>query len=141
MTVLAASQVVTPMGVLSPGLVGVVDGRIASVVPTTCPVPDRILAPRSAALHVNVLEEVDVAASRTPEDWDRLDALLAAQGTTRWLPTLVTAPLDAYAARIDAIATAADRPPPRPRIAGAHLEGPFLGGAHGAHPGALVRPP
>ncbi|HEV7721147.1 MAG TPA: amidohydrolase family protein [Iamia sp.] len=141
MTVLAASQVVTPMGVLSPGLVEVSDGRITSVVPTTGPVPDRILAPGFVDLQVNGVEDIDVAAATTPADWDRLDALLAAQGTTTWLPTLVTAPLEAYEARLDRIAAAADRPDPRPRIAGAHLEGPFLGGAHGAHPGALVRAP
>lgn len=141
MTVLAASQVVTPMGVLRPGLVEVDGGRITSVVPTTGPVPDRILAPGFVDLQVNGVDDVDVAAASSPAAWDRLDELLAAQGTTTWLPTLVTAPLEAYDARIAAIAAAADRPPPRPRIAGAHLEGPFLGGAHGAHPGALVRPP
>jgi len=141
MTVLAASQVVTPMGVLSPGLVEVEEGRITSVVPTTGPVPDRILAPGFVDLQVNGVDDIDVAAAATAADWDRLDALLAAQGTTTWLPTLVTAPLEAYAARLERIAAAADRPPPRPRIAGAHLEGPFLGGAHGAHPGELVRPP
>jgi N-acetylglucosamine-6-phosphate deacetylase len=141
MTVLAASHVVTPMGVLSPGLVELDGGRIASVVPTTGPVPDRILAPGFVDLQVNGVEDVDVAAAKTPADWKRLDALLAAQGTTTWLPTLVTAPLEAYEARIDRIASAADRPGPRPRIAGAHLEGPFLGGAHGAHPSDLVRPP
>jgi N-acetylglucosamine-6-phosphate deacetylase len=111
------------------------------VVPTTGPVPDRILAPGFVDLQVNGVDDVDVAAAKAPEDWDRLDALLAAQGTTTWLPTLVTAPLEAYEGRLDRIAAAADRPGPRPRIAGAHLEGPFLGDAHGAHPGALVRPP
>ncbi|HEX7132645.1 MAG TPA: amidohydrolase family protein [Iamia sp.] len=141
MTVLSASHVVTPMGVLSPGLVETDGGRITSVVPTTGPVPDRILAPGFVDLQVNGVDDVDVAAATTPADWDRLDALLAAQGTTTWLPTLVTAPLDAYADRLDRIAAAADRPAPRPRIPGAHLEGPFLGGAHGAHPGDLVRPP
>lgn len=129
------------MGVLSPGLVEVDGGRITSVVPTTGPVPDRILAPGFVDLQVNGVDDVDVAAATSPADWDRLDALLAAQGTTTWLPTLVTAPLESYGVRIERIAAAADRPPPRPRIAGAHLEGPFLGRAHGAHPGALVRPP
>jgi N-acetylglucosamine-6-phosphate deacetylase len=141
MTVLAASQVVTPMGVLSPGLVEVDGDRITSVVPTTGRVPDRVLAPGFVDLQVNGVDDIDVAAAASPADWDRLDALLAAQGTTTWLPTLVTAPLEAYEARLDRIAAAADRPDPRPRIAGAHLEGPFLGGAPGAHPRRLVREP
>lgn len=141
MTTLAASHVVTPTGVLSPGVVEVADGRIASVAPTTGPVPDRVLAPGFVDLQVNGVDDVDVAAARTPADWERLDGLLAAQGTTTWLPTLVTAPLVSYASRLDSVATAAARDGARPRIAGAHLEGPFLGTAHGAHPSALVVPP
>lgn len=138
MTVLAASHVVTPMGVLSPGLVEVDEGRITSVVPTTGAVPDRVLAPGLVDLQVNGVDDVDVAAA-DGRDWDRLDALLAAQGTTTWLPTLVTAPLDSYRDRLGAVAAAAARPGVHPRIPGAHLEGPFLGGARGAHPPALVR--
>ncbi len=140
MTVLPASHVVTPMGVLSPGLVELDGGRVTSVVPTTGPVPDRILVPGFVDLQVNGVADVDVAAARGAA-WDRLDVLLAAQGTTTWLPTLVTAPLGAYAERLDAIAAAARRDGARPRIAGAHLEGPFLGAAHGAHPSALVERP
>lgn len=141
MTTLAASHVVTPMGVLSPGLVEMADGRITSVVPTTGTVPDRILAPGFVDLQVNGVDDVDVAAASSPADWERLDGLLAAQGTTTWLPTLVTAPLDVYAGRLERIGAAAARDGARPRIAGVHLEGPFLGGAHGAHPSALVVPP
>jgi N-acetylglucosamine-6-phosphate deacetylase len=68
-------------------------------------------------------------------EWERLDALLLAQGVTTWCPTLVTMPLPAYAAPLARIADAGGRSPARrPHIAGAHLEGPFLGGAPGAHP-------
>ncbi len=141
MTVLAASHVVTPTGVLSPGLVEMADGRITSVVPTTGTAPDRVLAPGFVDLQVNGVDDVDVAAASGASDWERLDGLLAAQGTTTWLPTLVTAPLDAYPGRLDRIGEAAARDGARPRIAGVHLEGPFLGGAHGAHPPALVVPP
>ncbi|MDQ1374947.1 MAG: N-acetylgalactosamine-6-phosphate deacetylase, partial [Actinomycetota bacterium] len=38
------------------------------------------------------------------------------------------------------IAAAAERPGARPAILGAHLEGPFLGGAPGAHRRNLIRP-
>jgi N-acetylglucosamine-6-phosphate deacetylase len=63
-----------------------------------------------------------------------MDDLLLAQGVTGWCPTLVTAPLDRYARPLARIAeAAADRRPGRPAILGAHLEGPFLGGAPGAH--------
>ncbi|HXH59255.1 N-acetylglucosamine-6-phosphate deacetylase [Iamia sp.] len=140
MTVLAGSRVVTPMGVLSPGLVEMDGGRVTSVVPTTGLVPDRILAPGLIDLQVNGIDDVDVATADAA-GWERLDHLLAAQGTTTWLPTLVTAPLGAYPDRIEAIATAAGRPGARPHIAGVHLEGPFLGSRPGAHPPQLVRPP
>ncbi|HYI62618.1 MAG TPA: amidohydrolase family protein [Acidimicrobiales bacterium] len=140
MTVLAGSRVVTPTGVLAPGLVEVDGGRIVSVAPTTGPVPDRVLAPGFVDLQVNGIDDVDVAGA-DPAGWERLDRLLAAQGTTTWCPTLVTAPLDAYPGRLAAIAAAAERPGPRPQVAGAHLEGPFLGDRPGAHPPDLVRPP
>ena len=140
MTVLAASRVVTPHGILAPGVVEVDDGRITSVVPTTGAVPDRVLVPGFVDLQVNGVDDVDVA-SADPAGWERLDALLAAQGTTSWLPTLVSAPLEAYPRRLEAIAAAQARPGPRPAIVGAHLEGPFLGGRPGAHPPHLICPP
>lgn len=140
MAVLAASRVVTPTGVLAPGVVEVEDGRITAVEATTGPVPDRVLVPGFVDLQCNGVDDVDVATAEGSE-WDRLDALLAAQGTTTWCPTLVTAPLDAYDRRLARVAAAAERPGPRPHIAGAHLEGPFLGSAHGAHPSHLVVDP
>ncbi len=145
MTVLTARHVVTPDGVLSPGIVELDGDRIAAVSPTSGVVEDRTLAPGLVDVQVNGIDDVDVASARGA-DWDRLDHLLLAQGVTTWCPTLVTAPLDRYGARLDRVAAAADRPtgpddPPRPHIAGAHLEGPFLGGRPGAHPVELIRDP
>jgi N-acetylglucosamine-6-phosphate deacetylase len=113
--------------------------RIAHVGPTTGTVADRVLAPGLVDLQVNGIDDVDVATAEGA-DWERLDGLLAAQGVTTWCPTLVTAPLDRYAAPLSRIAEAAARPGPRPAIAGAHLEGPFLGGKPGAHPVDLIIP-
>jgi N-acetylglucosamine-6-phosphate deacetylase len=59
-------------------------------------------------------------------------------GTTRFVISLVTATVDALAARL---ATIAALMPSDPRILGSHLEGPFLDVAHrGAHDPALLRP-
>jgi N-acetylglucosamine-6-phosphate deacetylase len=67
--------------------------------------------------------------------------MLLAQGVTTWCPTLVTTRLERYAAPLARVATAMRRPGSRrPTIAGVHLEGPFLGGAPGAHPPALIVP-
>ncbi|MFF1878302.1 N-acetylglucosamine-6-phosphate deacetylase [Leifsonia sp. NPDC058230] len=59
-------------------------------------------------------------------------------GTTRFVVSLVTAPVDALCERV---ATVAALMPDDPRILGSHLEGPFLDVAHkGAHDPALLRP-
>jgi N-acetylglucosamine-6-phosphate deacetylase len=133
-----------PTRITGPAVVAVDGGRIVAIEPTTDPVPDRTIAPGFVDLQVNGIGAIDVA-SATGADWEELDRALLAQGVTTWCPTLVTAPLDAYAARLANIGDAARRPAGsdavRPAIAGAHLEGPFLGGAPGAHPRDLIRPP
>lgn len=103
--------------------------------------PDWTLVPGFVDLQVNGMDDIDVAAA-AGGDWDRLDALLIAGGVTTWCPTVVTAPLDAYPQVWARIATAMARPAAaRPTIAGVHLEGPFLGGAPGAHPRRWLRDP
>ncbi len=68
---------------------------------------------------------------------------LASCGTTACLPTIVTAPLDAYDEILDRVRRGrdlvADRPDGSCALLGVHLEGPFLGGAPGAHPRDLLR--
>ena len=134
MTTIAASVVVTPDALLTPGEVTVEDGVILDVRAHFGVTHERVLCPGFVDLQVNGFDDVDVAQA-DGADWDRLDELIGAQGITAWCPTIVTAPLDAYPPRLDRIAKAAARPPAerRPTILGAHLEGPFLGGAPGAH--------
>jgi N-acetylglucosamine-6-phosphate deacetylase len=138
-TTLAARAVLTPSGLLSPGVIEIHDGRIAAVEPTSGPVPDRLLAAGFVDLQVNGHDDVDVATA-DGADWDRMDQLLLAQGVTTWCPTVVTSPLRSYEAVLARIATARDRPGAHPAIAGAHLEGPFLGGFRGAHDPRFVVP-
>ena len=116
------------------------DGTIAAIEPASGAVPDRIVAPGFVDLQVNGIDDID--CSRADDaDWGRLDELLLAQGVTTWCPTLITMPLDRFAAPLARIAAAMDRDPARrPHIAGAHLEGPFLGGAPGAHRRELIAP-
>lgn len=91
-----------------------------------------VLAPGFVDLQVNGFDDVDVGAA-VDDDWGRLGRALAAQGTTAWCPTLTTRPLDAYTTALARAAAAAGAPPEGARIVGVHLEGPFLGTAHGAH--------
>jgi N-acetylglucosamine-6-phosphate deacetylase len=137
---IAAARVLGPDGVEHDRLVRVRDGVVRELVPLGGrPAAVAHLGPGFVDLQVNGIDDVDVAAA-SGAAWERLDALLLDQGVTTWLPTLVTAPLDAYPARLARIAEAAARPPgPRPTIGGVHLEGPFLGGSPGAHPRHLVR--
>jgi N-acetylglucosamine-6-phosphate deacetylase len=142
---IGAATIVLPGEVHGPGAVTVDgDGLIVAVEPVGSreTIPARILAPGFIDLQVNGIGLVDVV-SATGEDWDELDAQLLAHGVTAWCPTLVTAPLDRFAAPLERIAAAAARSDGvvRPLIAGAHLEGPFLGGAAGAHPRHLIVPP
>ena len=134
-----ASQVLTPDGLVGPACVTWADGVITSVAPAAH-APERTLSPGFVDLQVNGIADVDVAQARG-EDWNRLDELLLAQGVTSWCPTLVTMPLDRYTAPLDRISAAMSRPHrPRPQIVGAHLEGPFLGRAPGAHPVGQIIP-
>jgi N-acetylglucosamine-6-phosphate deacetylase len=135
-TRLTAARVVTPYGMLSPGAVEIEDGQIVVVERGPRHVPDVTLAPAFIDLQVNGIGPVDVAAAEG-SDWDELDRRLLSQGVAAWCPTLVTAPLESYAKPLERIATAAGRDAV-PEILGAHLEGPFLGGAPGAHRRELI---
>lgn len=142
---LGAATIITSSGIEGPGTVVVDDdGLIAAIEPAarSDDVEARVLVPGFIDVQVNGIGPTDVAHA-DGADWDHLDARLLAQGVTAWCPTLVTAPLDRFAAPLERIAAAATRDDGRvrPTIAGAHLEGPFLGGAPGAHPPDLIRPP
>jgi len=127
-------------GFVDDAVVMIDDGTIVAIEPAAGAVPDRIIAPGFVDLQVNGIDDVDCARA-DGTDWYRLDELLLAQGVTTWCPTLITMPLDRSAAPLARIAVAMRRPAERrPHIAGAHLEGPFLGGAPGAHRRDLIAP-
>jgi N-acetylglucosamine-6-phosphate deacetylase len=103
---------------------------------------DAVLVPGFVDLQVNGMGRVDFANADAAAWEHALDAMAAA-GTTTAFPTFVTAPLDQYApwlARLRDAQTNAEEAGDRPTIHGAHLEGPFLGGAPGAHAKELIRP-
>jgi N-acetylglucosamine-6-phosphate deacetylase len=99
---------------------------------------DALVAPGFLDLQVNGLGKVDFATAG-PVQWRRAGSALVTHGTTGYCPTLVSAPLDSYEPALDRAARAF-RDGDVPGVLGVHLEGPFLGGAPGAHPPALLRP-
>lgn len=133
-----AERAVLATGGHGPTGIEVVDGRIAALRPLAGgDGPRWTLVPGFVDLQVNGVDAIDVATARGG-DWGELDRLLVTQGVTAWCPTLVSAPLDRYPAALTRIAEAADRGGAHPAILGAHLEGPFLGDRHGAHPDEMV---
>jgi N-acetylglucosamine-6-phosphate deacetylase len=95
-----------------------------------------ILAPGLVDIQVNGCGAVDFLRADGRE-WEVAGRALAAAGVTSYLPTLCSSPRNRYDAALDRV-TAGRAPGPGARIDGVHLEGPFLGGAPGAHPPALL---
>lgn len=154
MTVLAASGICGAPGSSAerPGWVAFEGGRISATGMGGAPpesddragtteLGDVVLVPGFVDLQVNGVGAVDFA-SATARGWcDALDSV-AAHGVTGCCPTICTAPVESYWSMLD-VAVAAQSDPgagERPSLLGVHLEGPFLGGAPGAHPAALLRP-
>jgi N-acetylglucosamine-6-phosphate deacetylase len=98
---------------------------------------DAVLAPGFLDLQVNGTGDCDFATAPASAVVAALDRLVA-HGTTGVLLTLCSAPLGAYDAMLDRAREVRTRRPDL--VLGVHLEGPFLGGAPGAHPRELLRP-
>jgi N-acetylglucosamine-6-phosphate deacetylase len=126
----------------SPAWVTIADGRIVATgsgnpPPGAVDLGDALIAPGFVDLQVNGTGAVDFAVAPVAEIVAAVDGLVA-RGTTGLLLTICSARLDAYPAMLERAAQArAARPG---AVLGVHLEGPFLGGAPGAHPPEVLRP-
>jgi N-acetylglucosamine-6-phosphate deacetylase len=120
-----------------PGDVSVADGRIEAV--GVQPAGASGLAvPGFIDVQVNGFAGVDFLPASTGGYASAADAM-AATGVTGYLPTLITAPVDAYR---EGLRTLAALPERGPHMLGAHLEGPFLSPEWpGAHPPEHLRAP
>ncbi|HEY8215745.1 MAG TPA: amidohydrolase family protein [Acidimicrobiia bacterium] len=145
MTVVLASSALCPPGTPSPGWVAVDGDTIAEVGEGSPPhraldLGDALLLPAFVDIQCNGVADVDLATADAAA-WRRVCATLARHGVGSFCPTFVTAPLTAYepmlAAADAARAASADA---EASVLGVHLEGPFLGGAPGAHDRALLGP-
>ncbi|MGZ6896965.1 MAG: N-acetylglucosamine-6-phosphate deacetylase [Acidimicrobiia bacterium] len=100
------------------------------------------LVPGYVDLQLNGVGDVDFSTA-DGDDWSQAGARLVASGVVGYLATICSMPLDRYdaaLARVVAAQSAALTDDAMPRILGVHLEGPFLGGAPGAHPTSVLRP-
>ena len=140
---LAAARIVNGEGGISgsPAWVSLANGRVIATGVGPAPsgaldLGDALLAPGFVDIQINGAGSVDFATATVDEVVAALDELVA-RGTTGILLTLCSAPLDAYDAMLSRAAAVRDA---RPGVViGVHLEGPFLGGAPGAHPPNLLR--
>jgi len=96
-------------------------------------------------LQVNGWGGVDFSApGLTLEAVGRVADELARRGTSAFCPTVVTGPLEVMEANLALLAQACAEAGLADRLAGIHLEGPFISpqdGARGAHPRAHVKAP
>jgi N-acetylglucosamine-6-phosphate deacetylase len=141
-----AAEAVCPPGPPAPGWVAIDAGVIVEVGSGEAPASAFdlgavLLAPGFVDLQVNGVGDVDFASAE-PGGWRRAGRAQLEGGVTAYCPTFVTAPLDDYPPALERAGVAQADATHRslPAIIGVHLEGPFLGGAPGAHPVDLVRP-
>ena len=133
---LRVARVALPTGIVGPHVISIDAGLITKIEPialAACELIDVTLCPGFIDLQINGIDGVDVSTA-SGEDFAALDAAILRQGTTSWCPTLVSSAIESYAKKFERIGAAMARPAQlRPCIIGIHLEGPFLGGALGAH--------
>jgi N-acetylglucosamine-6-phosphate deacetylase len=126
-----AGQVVGLEGAAGPvaGALVIEGGRVASF--REGPAPARLLLPGFVDLHVHGGGGADVMDG--PEGVRAVAAFHARRGTTALCPTTVTRPLDELRAFVASVAALGETG--GARLAGVHLEGPFLNEARrGAQP-------
>ena len=112
---------------------------VAAIEPLRGEADHHLVCPGLVDLQMNGFGSVDCSRANASE-LAALDARLASLGTTSWLATIVTAPLDRLDESIGSI-TEAIESGHVPGCRGIHVEGPFLGSAHGAHRSDWVREP
>lgn len=143
---LQAGRLLRREGLTGPGFIEIAGDRIAAVSDGYHPAPeldaaDDLVAPGFVDLQINGAAGCDFLRP-TPEGLEAASAHLLRTGTVAYLPTLISAPAEQLQGALAFFAAQMERPSLAPRIAGVHLEGPFLSRARpGAHRIEHLRPP
>ena len=114
-----------------PTLLQLSEDGVVEAVEASARTPDvYLVSPGLVDLQMNGFDDVDVATA-SEKDLQRLDTALLNTGTTSWLGTIVTAPLQAMLDTLQRLDTHLENT--TTGCVGLHVEGPFLGAAVGAH--------
>ncbi len=106
-------------------------GVIQSITPFVGTAEFDLLSPGFVDIQMNGFDKWDVSVCDIAQ-LVQLDDTLASLGTTSWLGTIVTAPLDRLSTSIEGLQQAFISSSVR-GLRGVHVEGPFLGSSPGAH--------
>jgi N-acetylglucosamine-6-phosphate deacetylase len=150
--IIAAEQVVTAAGPDGPvpfqGFVELTDGAISRVSagrpgrPADVTLSDGYLLPGLVDLQINGYFGIEFQTADAAS-WAEVAAQLPSTGTTAFVPTIITAPLEQLTATLRAArAFVPDLPAEGARVLGVHVEGPFIAPSRrGAHNPAWIIDP